>query len=151
MIPALRIYIQKRFKHYHVGEQFIKYCLVGVANTTVDFLSYLLLTRLFVFWKEHFLAANIIAFLIANMCSFFLNKHFTFQNKTRNISQQYSRFFIVSIIYIALVQSLLFIGVEQFGMYDVVAKVIATAIGLIWNFIAHKYWSFKDTMTSSQE
>ncbi len=129
--------------------QFVTYCAVGGVNTVVDFGTYFILTRMFLFWSGRFLAANVVAFFVANICSFFLNRSFTFKSNNKNVRKQYIRFVIVSLGYIALVQLLLYIGVIVLGFGDLIVKVFATAVGLVWNFFAHKFWSFGDTREQS--
>lgn len=136
--------IRSYFGKWPVAKELTKYCMVGGLNTGIDFGLYIGLTRFFVFWSERFLAANIVAFLVANISSFFLNKQFTFRNTSNRFLYQYGKFIGVSLVYIALVQSILFLGVIELQLHDIVAKVFANAVGLAWNFIAHKYWSFND-------
>lgn len=142
MKTILNSYFKYLNKHPSVNE-FAKYCLVGAINAFLDYSVYLGLTRFFLFWRENFLAANFIAIFLANLSSFFLNKYFTFQNKSQRIFRQYLKFLSVSLIYLGIVQLVMFIGVEFFNLYDIWAKIIASAVGLLWNFFANKYWSFR--------
>ncbi|MGB0757150.1 MAG: GtrA family protein [Patescibacteria group bacterium] len=130
-------------KHIPLGREVFVFLLVGATNAVLDFSIYIGLTRTFDFWQTNYLGANIVAFIIATTSSFFLNKHYTFRNKSKNIAKQYLKFWTVALIYIALVQSILYIGVVEFKLYDILAKVIAMGIGTFWNFTAHKYWSFR--------
>ncbi len=147
MKTILDSYFKYLNKHPSVNE-FAKYCLVGGVNALLDYSVYLGLTRFFSFWRENFLAANFIAIFLANLSSFFLNKYFTFQNKSQRILRQYLKFLSVSLIYLGIVQLVMFIGVEFFDLYDIWAKIIASAVGLLWNFFANKYWSFRREETA---
>lgn len=136
--------IYKRYAdRFPTVNQFIKFCLVGAANAVLDFSVYLGLTRFFVFWQSHLLAANFIAVFIASLSSFFLNKYFTFHNQSRQFVRQYTKFVIVSAVYIGLVQLVLYVCIELLSWYDLWGKVMASAVGLVWNFTAHKFWSFR--------
>ncbi len=143
MIAELRNFYKHYTERWPVSYQFVKYNIVGAINTLIDFSVYIGLTRSSGFWQEHFLSANIISFLIANISSFFFNKKFTFRNNSTDVTKQYVKFFIVSIIYLGIVQSLLYLGVHLFQFSDIFAKVIASTVGMFWNFYAHKYWSFR--------
>lgn len=123
--------------------EFVKYSLVGSINAGLDYSIYIGLTRFFIFWQENFLAANLLALFVANLSSFFLNKYFTFQNHSKKFFRQYLKFILVSLVYIGIVQAIMYLGVNVMGYYDLWVKVIASAIGLIWNFSANKFWSFR--------
>lgn len=130
-------------RKFPLGHQFVKFSAVGAANTILDFAIYIGLTRSFEIMRHYFLGANLIAFAIATTSSFFLNKYFTFKNNGSDLIRQYIRFWSVALVYICLVQCILYIGVALFELHDVMAKIVATAIGTFWNFFAHKYWSFR--------
>jgi len=143
MIGILKQYQEKYLTKYPVLKEFVKYCLVGGTNAVLDYSIYLGLTRFFDFWQKNFLAANFVAIFFANLSSFFLNKYFTFQNRSNKLFQQYLKFILVSLVYLGIVQGIMFVGVKIIGLYDIWAKVAASAVGLIWNFFANKYWSFR--------
>ena len=138
----------KFYRHYAqkwpTSHQFVKYNIVGFFNTIIDFGLYILLTRSFLFWQYHFLLANAFAFLVTNIFSFFGNKKFTFKNSSPYLKSQYIKFLIVSIIYLVIVQSILYTGVNLLNFGDIWVKIVASVIGMFWNFYAHKYWSFRE-------
>lgn len=113
--------------------------MVGSVNTAIDFGLYIGLTRVFLL---HYFGVNVISFFGANIFSFFANKHFTFRNRSSRYMNQYTKFLSVSLVYLVIVQSILYFGVEVLDLYDIWAKVMANGIGMIWNFFAHKHWSF---------
>ena len=145
----LEIYKKYSERHPAINE-FVKFCIVGGTNAVLDFSIYIGLTRFFIFWQAHLLGANFIAIFIASLSSFILNKYFTFRNKSKQFVRQYLKFIIVSVIYMALVQLVLYVCIELLLLYDIWAKVIASIIGLIWNFTAHKFWSFRQEKVESK-
>jgi putative flippase GtrA len=120
--------------------QFIKFCLVGIFNTIIDYGVYLFFTRSL---GLYFLYANILAILIAMTFSFFVNKYWTFKNFEKKIKSQYAKFFLIGIVYFFLYNIIFYLCVHNFKIYDLLAKIIAIAIGLSWNFVANKYWTFR--------
>lgn len=128
----------------HTIKQFIRFALVGCLNTGLDFMIYAALTRLFLFWEEHYLIANFIAFSTATVNSYLLNKYWTFKDKSKKHSQQYAKFFTVSFIGLLLTEIILYMLVEA-GMHDLLAKLLAIGVILFWNFFANKMWTFKKT------
>lgn len=131
------------FKKFPTTKQFVKFCVVGVISTVIDFGIYLSLTRSFEWWREHFLMANACAFIVAVSWSFIANKSWTFRDKTRDIYAQYPKFILVYLIGLIGNQFILYTLVSIFEIYDVIAKAIAVAVILFWNFIANKIWTFK--------
>ena len=129
-----------KLQQSEIFRQFVKFCLVGIINTAIDYLVYLGLTRGI---DLYFLYANIIAILVAMTFSFIFNKYWTFRNYGKNIKKQYLKFFIVNLAYFLLNNVIVFSLVKYFMIFDLLAKIIATIIGLIWNFTANRYWTFK--------
>ncbi|MFA5076213.1 MAG: GtrA family protein [Patescibacteria group bacterium] len=125
-------------------KQLTKFCLIGLLNTGVDFSVYISLTRIWPFWAKNYLVANIISFLVANFFSFWVNKFWTFENREPGrFYRQYGKFLVVSLVALAIVESTLYILVEHFGFYDLLAKMVGIAISLAWSFLVHRYWTFK--------
>ena len=140
LFVALHVYTKERWPK---SSQIIRYGISGATGALVDFVVYVGLTRIFAFWREHFLSANIIAFIVASITTFLMHKYFSFEEKEGNATHQYLKFVVVSLIYIAIVQGLLYLGTVVLGMHDIVSKVIAMAIATVWNYFANRYWSFR--------
>ncbi|MFA5358321.1 MAG: GtrA family protein [Patescibacteria group bacterium] len=124
--------------------QLIRFCLVGVANTAIDFTIYLYLTRGWDFWGEQYLFANIVAFATANVFSFIINKTWTFHDEKRlSYQRQYLKFLLVSLAALSIVETCLYISVDVFGWYDLAGKAIGIALSLLVSFSLHRVWTFK--------
>jgi putative flippase GtrA len=126
-----------------IYKQFIKFCIIGALNTIIDYAIYLLLNRVY---GLYFLYANIIAITVAMTSSFIFNKYWTFRNNEKKIPIQSVKFIIVNVIYFFLNNSIVFALANYFAIYDILAKIAATIVGLFWNFIANRYWTFKKTV-----
>ena len=124
--------------------QMMKFALVGISNTLIDFFIYFLLTRTFLFWQKYYLGANFASFFVACTWSFFINKNWTFKNKEEKISSQYPKFFIVSVVGLIFTEGTLFLLVEYFDFYDLLAKIAAVIVVFFWNFSVNKFWTFKN-------
>lgn len=128
--------------------QFIRFALIGIFNTGIDYGIYYVLTR-YVGWfdgpygKE---IAQSIAFIVAATNSYFMNKYITFKDKSKQVGVQYLKFFAVSAIGFGL-NLLFFTILLRFGLFDIVAKVLTTGVVLFWNFLANKFWTFKQKIT----
>lgn len=126
------------------SHSFIRYCVIGIGNTLFDFTLYTLLTRSWVFWKEHYLIANGISFLVVVTWSFYWNKHWAFQQKSGGYAIQYLKFVISTLGGIAIAQGILYSGVELLGIHDIVTKLIAGPFVVSWNFMMYRWWAFND-------
>jgi putative flippase GtrA len=122
-------------------KQFIKFCLVGVVNTAIDFAVYYFLTRVV---GIYFLLANLISVLVAMTFSFVFNKYWTFKNFNPKINKQYLKFALVNLVYFLLNTAIIWLGVSIMGLGDLWSKLLATAVGLAWSFGANKIWTFRD-------
>ncbi len=134
--------IFNKAKQYPAFIQMFKFGLIGISNTVIDFSVYLVLTRFFIFWRENYLYANIIAMLIAATWSFVWNKYWTFKNSSRNASLQYIKFIAINIAGLALNTFILYIFVEFFNLPDLWGKAIGVIVVFFWGFFINKYWTF---------
>ena len=128
--------------HDH-GIRLFRYILVGLSNVALDFLIYIPLTRLFPFWRRHYLLANFLSFMIVITWSFFLNKHWTYQEKSKKNKTQYAKFLIITIAGLILYESILYVSIQFLSLYDLLAKILAIPIMSFWNFFMHRKWTFK--------
>lgn len=122
---------------------FVKFCLVGLVNTLIDFTIYFTLTRQFAWFAVYYLLANVIAFFTANLFSFFANKHWTFANREHRSWSQYSKFLAISLVSLLGVELTLYIVVSLLESGDVVGKIVALAVSVLINFTGSKFWAFR--------
>ncbi|MDP2856038.1 MAG: GtrA family protein [bacterium] len=138
--------------------QFAKFGLIGVLNTLLDFgvlnfLSYL--TK--VYSGSTLILLNVFAFLAANINSYFWNKSWTFSSRSRNVAAEFGKFSIVSVIGFGINSLILWILTSLMNplagispqIWENIAKLAATAIYTIWNFIGYKLIVFKEATVSS--
>ena len=131
-------------KKWSWAPYFLRFCLVGVLNTTIDFTIYFSLTRFFTFFTAHFLLANFFAFFTANIFSYWVNKNWTFSNVSKKYLSQYSKFLSVSLVSLLAIQITLYICIGLYSWHDFSAKILALIISVIINFIGSRFWAFKN-------
>jgi len=139
----MRQFLENIVEPYPMLRQFIKFSLVGVGNTAIDFTVYFILTRVFDWWSEHYLLANVMAFFCASLFSFSMNRIWTFRVFGAGRLKQYIRFIAVNIIALILVQLTLYVVVDMFGVYDLFAKIVALMVSVVVNFTGSKFWAFR--------
>ena len=125
--------------NYFLSKQFLKYVIVGLLGTGLDFLIlFLLVEHLHLFY----LLAALISILIVFWISFSLNKYWTFSKKEGNYFRQMLKYLLAHSVGIGINLAILTILVEIFGFWYILAKVIATTAVLAWNFLVTKKWVF---------
>ncbi len=128
--------------------QLIRFSITGGINAVVDFTILNLLIKL-AGWG--LLAANTVSFSAAVVCSYFLNKYWTFADHRPRHLIQFPIFIIISLVGLGLSNLLVHLGtstMEQLGWWSFtinynVAKAFSAGIVLVWNFTAYKYLAFR--------
>ena len=88
-------------------------------------------------------AANVVAWLVAVLNNFVLNRHWTFDAADGRAHAQAVRFVLVSLVAEAISLLLLTLFVEGAGLDKVLAQALAVACSMPVNFLGNKLWSFK--------
>ncbi len=139
-------------KYGPLAAQFLRFAVVGVVNTGIDFAVFNVLV-----WATStasgagIIPLKAVAFLAANINSYLLNKKWTFKDKTEGAAKQFSVYVSVSIIGALLnIGSVYLIATHippMFGMSAVlwanVANLVATGLSMIWNFVGYKLIVFR--------
>jgi putative flippase GtrA len=130
-------------------KQFVKFFIVGIVNTGLDFILFNFLIWLTKIYQGEWLGLlNFIAFSLATINSYFLNKFWTFKKKE---SSSFLKFFLISLIGCAINTSIVyyiatfvspFFNVSQL-LWVNIAKLLAILISMCWNFIGYKFWVFQ--------
>lgn len=120
--------------------QFIKFNIVGIMNTAVDFAIFVLLTSVF---GLHHMIAQVISYSCGIVNSYLWNKFWTFKQKRAFSSSEALKFLIVNIISLGVSLIFLYIFRDRAGLSVLVSKVIATMFSLVVNFAGNKFWVFK--------
>ena len=120
-----------------IGEMF-RYAVIGASSSIVDFLAYVGFTRLIHIGP---LVANVLAYLVGHLVSYFGNRHYTFRT-TGKMGGEYFRFWVVNIIGLALSQAILAVGLH-YNVPDLYAKVAAIVLSGYGNFMLNRYWTYR--------
>ncbi len=140
--------------------QFGKFVLVGIMNTLVDLLVLnieMAVTGIVV--GAGYSAEKAISFMFAVTFSYFINKHWTFQDKSREgEGKKMSQFFAVSLVgmlinvttatiivtYLQIpLNNILHLSFLTPKLWGTIGALGGTAVGLIWNFFGYKFIVFK--------
>lgn len=129
-----------------LARQFSSFLAVGVATTI---LHYGVLVALVEAWAVNPVWATTAGFLAAVLLSYLLNWHYTFDERPAFRSGLIKYYAAVS-VGLALNAGTMAI-LSAWGLYYVLAQVIATGIALIWNFFAARLVVFKSDVNRSQD
>ena len=120
--------------------QFGKFVIVGVVATSINLIFLYSFTE---FLMIHYMISAILAFFIADVSKYVLNKRWTFDDGWDNFFRKYCKFFIVSVTALFGNLFLLYFFTEFFGVYYMISQFLAIVITLWVNFIGNKIWTFK--------
>lgn len=120
--------------------QLVRFGLVGGVGFIVNVAIYALLVHGFGLW---YLAANVVAWLVAVTNNFVLNRHWTFDARGGRAHKQAVRFLLVSLVAEGFSLAVLSALVEGAGFDKVVAQAVAVAGSMPLNFLGNKLWSFR--------
>lgn len=132
-----------------VLHQFIKFATVGAGGAVVHFAVYLGLTRGLPWWREHFLVANLVAFLVSNLHNFLWHRKWTFGTQTGGVLKQYFGFLGVSSFYLIYLESAMWLLVKHFHWHDVVSLLVSVGVGVSLYFLIVKRFIFKKASTTA--
>ena len=132
--------------------QTFRYAACGGANTLFDILlyyaayHYILNERVFhisVIAISPYIAAFLMAFLISFPTGFYLNRNIVFTGSTLRGRVQLIRYFMLTIVCIALNYIFIKLFVEQFAIYPTIAKMITTVIVVSFSYVTQKHFTFR--------
>lgn len=120
---------------------FFRHQVAAIVATLVDFGSFNLFCSLFAI---HASASTIISTSIGASISYTLGRYWAFEATHTGHLNQMIKYAIVTVGSALLNSGGIYILIEGFDLEKNIAKVIiATCIGIPFNFTLHKYWVFK--------
>jgi putative flippase GtrA len=130
--------------------QFLRYCLVGGANTLFDLIVLnILLWRLPTNNVQVLAVYNAIAYACGALTSFFLNKYWTFRRTQRTTSKEVIRFAISLLLEVIYSSILIWLAGKALQPYITnptlwgnASKLIAVVIGTVISYSFMRFWTF---------
>lgn len=124
-------------------QQFIKFNLVGLLNTGLDFAVFTLLT----FLGVYYILAQCISYGVGMLNSYVLNKYWTFAQKGQLEPKQAIRFTVLNLGSLLISLGLLALFKDQLELKLIWAKLLATVATTLVNFAGSKLWVFRANET----
>jgi putative flippase GtrA len=124
-----------------VARQWLRFATVGVTNTVLSLALYAALLGLGTFY----LVASAVAFAIATLNSYALNRRWTFRSTGRR-SPEVVRFYLVSAGGLALNLALLSLFVEDVSLPSLLAQLAVIPLVSVVTFAWNRRWTFAGTL-----
>lgn len=124
-------------KHQKLLIQIARFAVVGVLCTAIDWLIYFVLVQ---FVKLNPLIAQLFSFLVSTIVGYFANTAWVFETTKRKTRRRLiTEFFILNTIGLGITELLLWLLIDRLGINYMLAKVIATVITMIFNYLTRKF------------
>ena len=139
-----------KFKKLFVGDtentliQFFRYCFVGGLAFLVDFaVSWLLFRFVFGEQKSFGWVANSLSFIAGLAVNYIISTFWIFKNsKVENKLVEFISFEAIGVVGLLITIGItklfeLWLG-DKTSLFQIIAKLVATAVSFLWNFFARK-------------
>jgi len=119
--------------------RFLRFAVVGGIATVIQSSILVALVELA---HANKLIANAIGFVVAATANYLMNRYFTFVGTQSHMGYGMLKFAITSVIGLGI-NTIIFQTLMSFGLYYVIAWVLAVGITLIWNYSAARLIVFR--------
>ena len=122
----------------------IRFSIVGVGNTLVNWSIFIILNA----FGVYYIISNIIAYIIATINSYIWNSLWVFKyGQGLNINTSV-KFFILNLVGLTVNTTIMYILVDILNFNKFMALVLASVFVVIMNYTINKLWVFKEENNS---
>lgn len=123
--------------------QFVKFGVVGVSNTLISYVIYVILLA----FHAHYLLASIAGFIVSVINAYYWNNKYVFQASSEEKRTWWSVFLKTFMAYagtgLVLNNILLLVWVDVLHWPKMIGPIINLLITIPLNFVLNKCWAFK--------
>lgn len=114
--------------------------VVGASSTLIDTFILALLVEL-----VHLdpVVAKVFSQIVAITNGYWLNKLWTFKDRTEKVRGQFIRFLAVSLVGLLLALIIFYAFTEVANIHYIIANVLTALIVVLWNFNINRLFTFK--------
>lgn len=142
--PAIELPFSVRVRagvrHTRNWLQLMRFAAVGASGYVVNLVVFAACVHLL---SIDYRISSVIAFLVAVVNNFWLNRQWTFDARHQHAVRQGARFFAVSLLAFVFTYVVLIGLVDGLGVSKVPAQAVAVVAGMPLSFLGQKLWSFK--------
>ena len=117
----------------------LKFGVVGASGLFIDF-GFTWVCKEWLKIQKYL--SNAIGFCIAASWNYFFNRIWTFQSQNPEIMTEFSLFFIISLIGLAINTLVLWLLVNRYKYNFYISKLFAIGVATAWNFLANYFITF---------
>lgn len=128
------------YRSNELYQQVLRFGIVGVLSAASEFGLLILLVEKF---GLGYMQANFIAFCFVVIVNYIASRLWIFGAGSFSKGVEFISFFVVVLIGLGINQLSMYFWVESFAMDYRLAKILALALVIIWNFLAKKYFVFR--------
>lgn len=130
------LHIKLKPKHEKLFIQIFKFAIVGGTAFVIDFVFLYIFRE---FCQFSVLVSNTLSFCISVIYNYIASVRWVFDvNKEKNAKRQFVIFIVFSVIGLLLNDLIMWLSVDFLNIYYLLAKIIATFIVMIFNFVTRK-------------
>jgi dolichol-phosphate mannosyltransferase len=124
--------------------EFIKFCVVGLTCTVIDWGIYFLIKELSG-WETQELKQimKALSFVGSVGVSYLLNRIWTFRSKDKQVFTQAVKFFSMAVVGLGLNNLFFYLSTGYLKFTDIIGLFVATALVMFWNFTISRVWVFR--------
>ena len=137
--PALHRRVRRGVRYRSNWVQLVRFGVVGGSGYIVNLAVFAALVE---GAGVNHLVASTVAFSVAVLNNFWLNRHWTFQARAGHAGFQASRYFAVSVVAFLVGLGLLALFVDVLGLPELLSQAAAIVIATPVNFAGNKVWTF---------
>lgn len=116
-------------------KQIVKFGFVGGTAFFIDAGILMILSK---YCGMNYMIANVISFTVSVIYNYVMSMKFVFDVKENNSQKNFIQFIILSIIGLGINEGIMKVCVDIFSITLLLAKIIATTVVMVYNFISRK-------------
>jgi len=120
----------------------IRYLISGGSSAFVALVSLTFFVEVIGLW---YIFGSILAFLVGFLVSFLLQKHWTFEDKAKQVRKQMLTYLLISVTNLGINTLLMYIFVDLLGLWYILSWVIAGALIAISSLFVYRKYVFLST------
>lgn len=135
--------IKDMIKKILSDKEMIRYLIIGVLTTVVNYAAYWVSTRLF---GADELTANWIAWVAAVAFAYVTNKLYVFESHVSSfkaLALEIFNFVLARVVSLFADQAIIWLMVKKMGLYDMLCKLVSNVVVIVMNYIFSKLVIFK--------
>lgn len=125
------------------NREVIRYLVIGVLTTVVNYIAYWVVTRLL---GLDALTANWIAWVVSVAFAYITNKLYVFESHVSGIKAlalEIFNFVLARVFSLFVDQAIIWLLVEKLGLYDLVCKLFSNVVVIVMNYVFSKCIIFR--------